>query len=520
MDDIRQTLVILLSMHRCGSSFTASVLQRLGMSLGPFELNEAAPSNPYGHFEAIPFLKLNRRVQEMALGFPDDLPTSPEVLARLRETQGVWPDGTQIPDELFVEGRSLIQSLIESGEISGFKDPRTVLTWPFWERVFNDFPGLRIVPISLLRSPHEIAMSLVTRRDGWVGYWPSLDVVAVHLRRQKAILERWGQPLRGLCFGSPSFLEILVEVTQHCGLAWNPNAVREAFDQSCVHQTPAVVSHEAQDLFDSLCPDASASRDLAKNRLQLVNDARYVEALRIQQWQSVAPRLAELQEQVQRARSRADLMAEQLREAEARVVACRLQQTEDRQRLIESQHQLITSHHSRNEIQDKLIQSQAREVQLWQQIEDQHKVIDSHQSLHEVQDKLIQSQAREAQLWQQIEDQHKVIDSHQSLHEVQDKLIQSQAREAQLWQQIEDQHRVIDSHQSRNEVQDQLIQSQAREVQLWQNTDALRGRLERYESHPLLGPALRGRRRLRSMLHSIAASSTNGTGPDRASDVV
>ena len=277
MDDAQRTLIVLLSMHRCGSSYTASVLQRLGMSLGPFELNGAAPSNPYGHFEAVPFLILNRRVQEIALGFPDDLPTSSEGLASFKETQGVWPESTAIPEELYDEGRSLIRTMIESGEISGFKDPRTVLTWPFWERVFNDFPGLRIVPISLLRSPHEIAMSLVTRRDGWVGYWTSLDVVAVHLRRQKAILESWEQPLQGLCFGSPSYLETLVDVSKHCGLSWNPNAAREAFDQSCVHQVPAVVSHEAQDLFYSLCPGAHASRDHAKNRAQLVNDARFVE---------------------------------------------------------------------------------------------------------------------------------------------------------------------------------------------------------------------------------------------------
>jgi len=473
MDDTQRTLIVLLSMHRCGSSLTASVLQRLGLSLGPFDLNGAAPSNPYGHFEAVPFLILNRRVQEIALGFPDDLPASPEVLARFKETQGAWPEGTQIPDELFVEGRSLIRNLIDSGEISGFKDPRTVLTWPFWERVFNDFPGLRIVPISLLRSPHEIAMSLVTRRDGWVGYWTSLDVVAVHLRRQKAILESWDQPLRGLCFGSPAYLETLVDVAQHCGLPWNAKAAQEAYDQSCVHQTPAVVSHEAQDIFYSLCPGAAASRDLARNRAQLVNDARFVEALRIQQWQSVAPRLAEMQEQVQRARNRADLVAEQLRASEAIVVECRLQRIEDQQRLIEAQQELLSSQQNRNELQDKVIQAQARELQLWQHIEDQHHVINSHQSVIEVQEKLIESQARE---------------------------VQSHARE-------------IQSHARENQSQARELESHARERELWQNVDALRSKLERYESHPLLGPALRGRRRLRSLLHSISTSSTNGDGP-------
>ena len=73
MEDRERTLVALLSMHRSGSSLTTQVLQRLGMSLGPFELIGAEPTNPYGHFEAEPFHRLNRRIQNLAYGFADDL---------------------------------------------------------------------------------------------------------------------------------------------------------------------------------------------------------------------------------------------------------------------------------------------------------------------------------------------------------------------------------------------------------------------------------------------------------------
>src|SRR5262249_54772188 len=167
MEESTRTLVILLSMHRCGSSLTANILQRLGLSLGPFELNGAAPSNPFGHFEAMPFMWLNRELQELAFGFKDDLSSSPQVHARFCETQGEWPEGIRFPEGLLERGRSLIRALVDSGKVSGFKDPRTVLTWPFWRRVLEDFPGLRVVPVSLVRSPHEIAMSLVSRRKGW-----------------------------------------------------------------------------------------------------------------------------------------------------------------------------------------------------------------------------------------------------------------------------------------------------------------------------------------------------------------
>jgi hypothetical protein len=439
MEDRERTLVVFLSMHRCGSSLTASTLQSLGMSLGPFELNEALPSNAHGHFEALPFLQLNRKIQELALGFPDDLPTSAELLSRLCRNRGEWPEGFAIPDELLEEGRCLVRTLIESGEVSGFKDPRTVLTWPFWERVFKDFPGLRVVPVSLLRSPHEIAMSLVTRRNGWYGYWAALDVVAVHLQRQKAILANWDKRPPGLCFGSPSYSETLAEVTQQCGLTWDRERALEVFDQSCVHQTPAAVLHEAQDLFESMYHDPTPSRHPEKDRRQWVKDARFLEAFRLPQWESIHRQLAETQEQARQAQVRADEAGRQVQEVEARLLEARLQ-------LIATQQELINQHRSRNEGQERLIQSQARELE---------------------------AQARE---------------------------IEAQARE------IEAQTREI-------EAQTREIEAQTREIQVRQDEEALRRRVDRFESHPLLGPALRVRRGMRKMMHTVPLSETNGHVP-------
>ena len=93
------------------------------MSLGPFDLIGAEPSNPHGHFEALPFHRLNRRIQNLVFGFMDDLPDSPEVLERFRETKGRWDPDTYVPEEFLEEGRSLIRTLIDSGQVSGFKDP-------------------------------------------------------------------------------------------------------------------------------------------------------------------------------------------------------------------------------------------------------------------------------------------------------------------------------------------------------------------------------------------------------------
>ncbi len=76
-------------------------------------------------------------------------------------------------------------------QISGFKDPRVPLLWPFWNRVFSGFAGLRVVPIFLVRSPHEIAMSIFLRSKGELGYYEALDVTAVHYQRLNGILDSW-----------------------------------------------------------------------------------------------------------------------------------------------------------------------------------------------------------------------------------------------------------------------------------------------------------------------------------------
>ena len=216
------------------------------MSLGPFPLLGAHSSNIHGHYESLPFYVLNRKVQEIALGFPDDVPTSEEVLARFLDGKGIWPEGVKIPDELFDEGRRLVAGLVGSGGISGFKDPRTVLTWPFWRQVLQEFPSLRVVVVPLLRSPHEIAMSLCTRSEDALGYWSSLDLIAVHFRRMKAILESVNQATRAIGFGSESFLDDLAEAARSCGLSWNEADALRVFDRTCVHHEPATIFHEAQ----------------------------------------------------------------------------------------------------------------------------------------------------------------------------------------------------------------------------------------------------------------------------------
>jgi hypothetical protein len=362
MDDREHTLVILLSMHRCGSSLTTQVLQRLGMSLGPFELIGAEPTNPYGHFEAVPFHGLNRRVQSLAYGFPDDLPSSPEVLERFIGTKGYWDPEIHIPDEFLAEGRSLIRTLVDSGEVSGFKDPRTVLTWPFWERVLTSFPDVRVIPLGLIRSPHEIAMSLVRRRSGWVGYWTSLDVIAVHFRRQQQILESREDRIPSLCFGSPVYLRTLEFAVKKVGLIWDAAAVLEQFDSSAVHQLPAAVAHEAQQLFEAICDQVATACDADINQARLEKDARFLEALRLDQWTKNNQKSAAANEARERLASRVANLESELCEARSQLDQAERARGELRSRLIDAQDRELQACRELNQLRDRLARFEGHPV--------------------------------------------------------------------------------------------------------------------------------------------------------------
>ena len=186
-----RSLVVILSMHRSGSSLTTNLLHELGMSLGPFELIGPLESNRRGHFEPVPVNHFDMRLQQQVFGFDGDLPRSEETLAQFLQLSGKWDLAAATPEADLEFGRKFVRQLAESGDVSGFKDPRVVLLWPYWSRVLSEFSELRVVLLTVLRSPHEVAMSIFMRGKGQFTYHDALDMTAVCLRRIQAIRESW-----------------------------------------------------------------------------------------------------------------------------------------------------------------------------------------------------------------------------------------------------------------------------------------------------------------------------------------
>src|SRR5262249_56450340 len=77
---------------------------------------------------------------------------------------------------------------------------------------------------------------------------------------------------------------------------------------------------------------------------------------------------------------------------------------------------------------------------------------------------------------------------------------------------LEELDRAYEALERELQARDRELQARDRELQAQRRNEALRDRLERFEAHPVLGPALRGRRRLRRMLHALGASSAQGYG--------
>ena len=152
--------VLVLGMHRSGTSALARGLQMLGVYLGN-DFISPKPDNPTGYWEDRNIYEINERLlaifglkwEEVAL-IDDARWDAPEV------------------EGLRTEAVAYLKSQFVSHPLWGFKDPRTIRLLPFWRSVLR---SLEVDECYLLviRNPRSVADSLI-RRHG-------MDAVTAHL---------------------------------------------------------------------------------------------------------------------------------------------------------------------------------------------------------------------------------------------------------------------------------------------------------------------------------------------------
>ena len=152
--------VLVLGMHRSGTSALARGLQMLGVYLGSDFLSPQ-PDNPTGYWEDRNIYDLNERLlavfglkwEEVAL-IDDDRWDRPEVEA------------------LRAEAVDYLGSQFVSHPLWGFKDPRTIRLLPFWHSALHRLEVDECYLV-VVRNPRSVAASLIKRHG--------MDAVTAHM---------------------------------------------------------------------------------------------------------------------------------------------------------------------------------------------------------------------------------------------------------------------------------------------------------------------------------------------------
>ncbi len=150
----KTSTLIISSMHRSGSSLTASLLQTAGLHIGR-RLGIGEEGNIKGYFENMEFWDFHRAVLE---------------------SQGVDLDGWTLQEKIEVEDRftDLAKEIVAQNSLSvhwGWKDPRTTLFLDFWAELLPEANFLLIY-----RAPWEVVDSLYRRGDSMFYDKPELAV--------------------------------------------------------------------------------------------------------------------------------------------------------------------------------------------------------------------------------------------------------------------------------------------------------------------------------------------------------
>ncbi len=145
------TSIVVLGMHRSGTSVVTQLMGLLGADLGPPDAHVSpAPDNPRGFAELRAIVDMNERVLA-ALDASSSEPPDPGI--------DVASDARLL--QLRDEAANLLRTLFPGPAPTAWKDPRTCLTFDFWRPLLSKPAAVVLV----LRHPLEIAASL-EKRDG------------------------------------------------------------------------------------------------------------------------------------------------------------------------------------------------------------------------------------------------------------------------------------------------------------------------------------------------------------------
>lgn len=151
---VRRRLVVVLGMHRCGTSLLANFLSALGVDLGR-DLMKPDQWNANGYWE----LQGLAEVGDEILTQLDRSYLSPKGV--LPFADGWWRLASIQP--LKQRLKDILLSQVDEGSpLWGFKDPRTASLLPLWQEIFDEL-GVEPIYLLAIRHPQAVTSSMVRR---------------------------------------------------------------------------------------------------------------------------------------------------------------------------------------------------------------------------------------------------------------------------------------------------------------------------------------------------------------------
>lgn len=185
----KKKIVVVLGMHRSGTSAIARGLEVLSVDLGNNLMPGIEGENDKGFFEDLDIQKFNERL----------LAKSGSSWHSLSVLHTGDFEKHAFEAERF-EAADLIERKLADFGTFGFKDPRTALLLPFWQCIFNDL-GISASYLLAVRNPLEVAESLRRR-----GQTDRMHAVLLWLKYNWAAITHTGSYPR-VCVSYARFLD-------------------------------------------------------------------------------------------------------------------------------------------------------------------------------------------------------------------------------------------------------------------------------------------------------------------------
>lgn len=220
-------IILVLGMHRSGTSALMGLLESTGVYLGPTNPAVREPGT---------LVSIDTEILELSGGSWDRPPRQPTTWTQRQDKRAAR----------FLKN-------FEDQAVWGMKDPRLLFTLEFW------YP--RLLPDAMLlatfRNPVSVALSLNKRNSN---RWPVSDALELYTAYNRRLLhynEKYGFPIVNFDLKASQYLTSIDRAFQQIGYV--PERVQDYFNPDERHHTDVDMSHAddaSKEVYEMLCKRA------------------------------------------------------------------------------------------------------------------------------------------------------------------------------------------------------------------------------------------------------------------------